>query len=160
MVQAEYEFCQEMMELINVLLQCCQKKEQLLQQEARITSVELKALQALAEKPRPMRELAGLLELSPSRITRLADGLARKNLLLRERCSEDRRLCPVAITPRGREALARGEEVLRLFQQQVKVNLKEEDRTRVLQALKSFATAFRRGLEACLSGPPSRESQA
>lgn len=156
----EHDFCQEMMELTNAFLLCCQQKEQLLQQEAGITSVELRALRALAERALPMRELARALELSPSRMTRVADSLEQKKLVHRKRCPEDRRLCPVALTPQGREALARGEGVLRCFQEQVKGLLKEEERALVLRVLREFIAAFRQGIEACSPGAaPAAEAE-
>jgi DNA-binding MarR family transcriptional regulator len=57
-----------------------------------------------------MSELAGLVTVSPSRVTRLVDGLQRDRLLHREPCSTDARVTYAQITPAGRKRLAAAQE--------------------------------------------------
>lgn len=138
----ESNFCFELADLINRLMQCCQKREKLLVKEAGITAVELRTMQALAENSRTMRELAAVLELSPSRITRIVDGLVEKKLIVRVQCPEDRRLCPVVLTEQGKDVLQKGERVFHQFQHQVEACFDAGERSAILNALKQLVEAL------------------
>jgi len=140
------DFCREITALTDALLHLCQRKEKHLLKHAGITSVELRALQAVEEKRQTMRELAQHLRLSPSRVTRVVDSLSRKNLIKREDCPDDRRLCPVVLTPEGVECLKLGEEVLYRFQEQVTSCLAEEEKQEVVSMLRRFVKAMEKGM--------------
>ncbi|MGB9792645.1 MAG: MarR family winged helix-turn-helix transcriptional regulator [Thermacetogeniaceae bacterium] len=140
------DFCREVAELVDELLQLCQKREKHLLQNAGITSVELRALRFLGEGKRTMRELAKGLRLSPSRVTRVVDSLSRKNLIRREDCPEDRRLCPVSLTDEGAERLRQGEEAVYRFQREATRFLSDEEKAEVKRVLGRFVEAMKRGL--------------
>lgn len=140
------DFCREVTELVDALLHLCQRKEKHLLQEAGITSVELRALRAVKEKSRTMRDLAQLLGLSPSRVTRVVDSLSRKNLIRREDCPEDRRLCPVVLTPEGAESLKLGEDVVYRFQEQATKSLSDEEKKEILRMLRRLVKAMKEGI--------------
>jgi DNA-binding MarR family transcriptional regulator len=143
------DFCREMSALTDSLLKLCQHREQTLVQAAGITSVELRTLQLLESGRHTMRELAKALDLSPSRVTRVADSLEGKGLLQREQQLDDRRFCPVSLTKRGAEASQQGERVLHDFQEQVAGGLTEGEQEMIIQALHRFLSAFQRGQAGC-----------
>ncbi|MGD0153466.1 MAG: MarR family transcriptional regulator, partial [Thermacetogeniaceae bacterium] len=107
--QPKPDFCQEVTAITNALLSWCAQREHQLVAEAGVTSVELRALQAVGSDQLPMRKLAQQLGLSPSRVTRVVDSLSRKLMIRREQCQEDRRLCKVSLSRQGQQALAKGE---------------------------------------------------
>jgi DNA-binding MarR family transcriptional regulator len=57
-----------------------------------------------------MSELAGLVTVSPSRVTRLVDALVRDRLARRAACDEDARVTYAEITAEGRTLLAAAQE--------------------------------------------------
>ncbi len=134
------DFCQEVTAITNALLSWCAQREHLLVGEAGVTSVELRALQAVDHDQLPMRQLAQQLGLSPSRMTRVVDSLSRKLMIQREHCPEDRRLCKVSLSRQGQQALAKGEQVGRAFQEQAASSLNEEEREIILAALNRFVS--------------------
>ncbi len=65
------------------------------------------ALQALLESEREVSDLAGIVGITTSAMTRLADGLETKGWVARTRSGEDRRRVALALTPAGREEARR-----------------------------------------------------
>ena len=66
----------------------------------------LRALEAAPEQRMRMRELAEVVLLSRSGLTRLVDRLVRDGLIKRSTCSADARGCYAVLTAEGRHALA------------------------------------------------------
>src|SRR5262245_36586087 len=62
-------------------------------------------LDSAPESRRTMSELAQMVLLSQSGVTRLVDRLVRSGLVVREGCVEDRRVMYARLTDEGREAL-------------------------------------------------------
>lgn len=139
-------FCWEVAELVDELLQICRKKEKRLLQAAGVTAVELRALRSLKDGKRTMRQLAEELRLSPSRVTRVVDSLCRKNLIRREDCPDDRRLCPVSLTAEGAERLRQGEDAVYRFQREATRFLSDEEKAEVKRVLERLVEAMKRGL--------------
>ena len=74
-----------------------------------LTEGEYAVLVCLSEAPRRrlrMRDLAAMLHLSPSGLTRRLDGLTEAGLVRRQRASDDRRATLAVLTPRGAAKLA------------------------------------------------------
>lgn len=134
------DFCKQVTTITNALLNWCEKKERLLITETGATSVELRALQAVGTEKLPMRRLAQQMELSPSRATRIVDSLSRKQLIQREQCPDDRRLCKVSLTRQGKQALTKGEQVERSFQEQAASSLTEEEMEALVASLNRFVS--------------------
>jgi DNA-binding MarR family transcriptional regulator len=79
-----------------------------LQREHGLGLAEYDVLVILSEQPDDrlrMSELATVLSLSPSGMTRRIDGLVRSGLVAREQCPEDRRVSYAVLTPAGRRLL-------------------------------------------------------
>lgn len=139
------DFCDEVAVVINSLLSWCEKRERLLVTGAGVTSVELRALKAVGPDKLPMRKLACQLGLSPSRVTRVVDSLSRKRMIRREQCPDDRRLCKVSLSPQGREAMVRGEQVGRSFHEQAAFRMSDEEKEAILAALNRFISLIQEG---------------
>lgn len=75
--------------------------------ESELTFTQLKAIMALGDDRRSVKQLAGLLGLSEAAASRAADGLVRRGLLARTECAEDRRSRLLALTPAGADVRER-----------------------------------------------------
>ncbi len=73
----------------------------------------LARLSGAAEASMRMQDLAGVLLLSRSGVTRLADRLEAAGLIERRTCATDRRGTLAALTDAGREAIERGQPLVR-----------------------------------------------
>ena len=89
--------------------------EQRLQAECELSLAENETLARLAHSPEGrlrMADVANLMLVSKSGVTRLIDRLEGAGLATRALCSTDRRVTYAAITPAGREALDRSRPVM------------------------------------------------
>jgi DNA-binding MarR family transcriptional regulator len=68
-----------------------------------LTQVQFYALQKLAEEPKMLSQLSKELLCDPSNITRVADILERKGLIVRRRDENDRRVTLAELTAEGHE---------------------------------------------------------
>jgi DNA-binding MarR family transcriptional regulator len=68
-----------------------------------LTQVQFYALQKLAEQPKMLSQLSKELLCDPSNITRVADILERKGLIMRRRDENDRRVTLAELTAEGHE---------------------------------------------------------
>jgi DNA-binding MarR family transcriptional regulator len=68
-----------------------------------LTQVQFYALQKLAEEPKMLSQLSKELLCDPSNITRVADILERKGLIMRRRDENDRRVTLAELTTEGQE---------------------------------------------------------
>ncbi|MFN2556501.1 MAG: MarR family winged helix-turn-helix transcriptional regulator [Nitriliruptorales bacterium] len=104
-------------------------------------------LARLAEAPGRrlrMQELAELLPVTKSGLTRLVDRMERAGLARRELCPSDRRGTFAALTQQGREALERAGEVeVRVLRERL-TDLEEEELAALRTACAKIATAQRR----------------
>lgn len=107
-----------------------------------VTLVQYRVLVELAARgSQTLVELAEVLAVSPSTATRMCDRLVHKGLITRRRSSSDRRQVKVALTHLGRELI---NEVTRKRREELSLimaRLSPEDRTPVLEALRTFADA-------------------
>ena len=71
-----------------------------------LTQVQFYALQKLADEPKMLSQLSKELLCDPSNITRVADILERKGLIIRRRDENDRRVTLAEITAEGQELCA------------------------------------------------------
>jgi DNA-binding MarR family transcriptional regulator len=72
-----------------------------LKAETGLSLNEAMCLCSLRDGPLGPGELAKELSLSPSRLTRVLDGLEAQALIIRERSCDDRRACPVTLSRSG-----------------------------------------------------------
>ena len=100
------------------------------------------ALRALHRAgPLVMKDLAEDLYLSVSTLTRVVDQLVGKKLVRRSRSEEDRRLCLVELTARGRALWRRLEDELMEIDEEILSRLSAGEREAVIGVLRLLAEA-------------------
>lgn len=107
-----------------------------------VTLAQYRVLIELAARgPQRVADLADLVGVDPSTMTRMADRLVHKALVSRRRSSADRRSVRVSLAPPGRQLVV---EVTRQRRAELAVilsRLPDQDRRPVLGALRAFADA-------------------
>ena len=84
------------------LLARCQEKEARLAEQNKLLEAELKCLRIMdLEESINNQDVADRMNLSPSRIIRIIDGLVKKGYILREIDREDRRNMKISLTEKG-----------------------------------------------------------
>jgi DNA-binding MarR family transcriptional regulator len=84
------------------LLANCQEKEARLAEQQGLTQAEFRCLRLFGtEESSNNKQIAKRMNLSPSRLTRIIDGLVRKNYLIREIDPNDRRNMKVTLSRQG-----------------------------------------------------------
>jgi len=97
---------QRLAELVFALLANCHEKEARLAARHHLTSSEFRCLRYLHTLDRPTnKQLAEQMSLSPGRLTRILDGLSRKEFITRTPRPGDRRTVEVTPTPKGTDLL-------------------------------------------------------
>jgi DNA-binding MarR family transcriptional regulator len=86
------------------LLANCQEKEARLAEQYGLTQAEFRCLRLFGSHASSNnKQIAERMNLSPSRLTRIIDGLVKKNYMLREIDSDDRRNMRVTLSKQGTE---------------------------------------------------------
>lgn len=102
------EVAERLADLTFELLERCQEKREEIASKIGLTVAEFKALRLFgANESLSVGELAGRLELSSSRLTRILDGLVQRGLITRETATSDRRLMELRLTDEGRRVKQR-----------------------------------------------------
>ncbi len=92
----------ELADLTFKLLANCQEKEMRLAEQYKLTQAEFRCLRLFGtEETLNNKQIAERMKLSPSRLTRIIDGLVTKNYVLREIEPNDRRNMRVALSKQG-----------------------------------------------------------
>lgn len=90
------------------LLANCQEKENRLAEQYGLTQAEFRCLRLFGtHSSSNNKQIAERMNLSPSRLTRIIDGLVKKNYMIREIDSEDRRNMKVTLSQNGAEIVER-----------------------------------------------------
>lgn len=82
-----------------------------------------------------LSDLAGVLGLDLSTVSRVADGLVRQNLLKREVASQDRRRSILTLTDRGKELVENINRNMKAYTQEVLKQIPSEKRPAALEGL-------------------------
>ncbi len=86
------------------LLANCQEKEARLAEQYGLTQAEFRCLRLFgSHQSSNNKQIAERMNLSPSRLTRIIDGLVKKNYMVREIDSDDRRNMRVTLSVQGTE---------------------------------------------------------
>jgi DNA-binding MarR family transcriptional regulator len=92
----------ELADLTFKLLANCQEKEMRLAEQYKLTQAEFRCLRLFGtEETLNNKQIAERMNLSPSRLTRIIDGLVAKNYVIREIEPNDRRNMRVALSKQG-----------------------------------------------------------
>jgi len=96
------ELARKMADLTFRLLDQCQAKQEKIAENLGLTVAEFRILRAFeGSRTLPMGELTRRAELSSSRMTRILDGMVRKEIVTRQAAADDRRVIDVMLTERG-----------------------------------------------------------
>lgn len=107
-----------------------------------VTLVQYRVLVELAARgPQRVADLAAVLGVDPSTVTRMCDRLVRKGLANRRRVNSDRRAVKISLAPAGRELVQEVTRQRRAELKKILARLPDEDRSPVLEALQAFAAA-------------------
>lgn len=107
-----------------------------------VTLVQYRVLVELAARgPQNVAELAAIVSVSPSTMTRMCDRLVRKGLALRRRAKVDRRIVRISLAPAGREIVTTVTKRRRDELSDILERLASKDRQTVLVALRAFTVA-------------------
>lgn len=87
-------------------------------------------------------EMGQRFELDPSRITRLAQRLEKKGLLLRKRDPEDNRVVRIHLTGEGRNLLERLRDKRESFEERIRGALSEDEQEQFRRTLDALAAAM------------------
>lgn len=103
MVNNNLEFTAEKLaDLTFQLLASCQEKENRLARQHNLTDAEFRCLRSMTENESlNNKEIAERMNLSPSRLTRIIDGLVKKGYVKREIQPNDRRNMQVYLSEKG-----------------------------------------------------------
>lgn len=97
----QYE-AEKMAELTFQLLEQCQQKQEQIAGNLGLTIAEFKLMRAFRQDRKlSTGELGRRVKLSSSRITRILDGLVKKEIVTREAAADDRRVINITLTHRG-----------------------------------------------------------
>ena len=89
-------------DLTFTLLGKCQEKETRLADQYGLTQAEFRCLRLFnADETLNNKQIAERMSLSPSRLTRIIDGLVKKEYIIREIDNTDRRNMRVSLSPKG-----------------------------------------------------------
>jgi DNA-binding MarR family transcriptional regulator len=101
------------------------------------------ALETIAgEGPLAMRELAARLNLDTSTITRIVDQLVSQRLAMRVSDANDRRVCRVRVSAKGRQAVSRIRDALLEEYEAILRDTPRESRQAVVDAMSRLLAAF------------------
>ena len=107
-------------------------------------------IDALGEKDYlTMNELASKMGLATSTMTRVVDQLVKKELAQRHFSSEDRRVCCVSLTDKGKEVQSKLSTRFVDFQKEILKKIDPESREALLKGLKKLSEAVGEWRESC-----------
>jgi MarR family transcriptional regulator, organic hydroperoxide resistance regulator len=90
------------------LLRCCEAKEKMFTKDHGLKVAEFRCLRIMQEgKTYSVQELARTMRLSPSRLTRIIDGLFMEKLVERVQSTEDRRFAKISLTGKGKTLVSK-----------------------------------------------------
>jgi len=122
----------------------CQEREAYFVSLYGVNVAEFRCLRLLLDHNRcPVKDLADLMNLTPSRLTRIIDGLLVRQLAERAEDSADRRIKMISLTTKGQElALAMNQHYLEMHQH-ILAHIPEDTQGQILQAVEQLLAAMR-----------------
>lgn len=95
-----------------------------------------------AQRAPGLRELAGAAGVAPPTATRMLDGLERRGVVTRVRCTEDRRAVRLSLTPDGERLVRERHASIMATRQQIFERLDDDERRAAAQVLSRLAEAL------------------
>jgi DNA-binding MarR family transcriptional regulator len=146
-------FALDIEQMIRTLVKNYERCEQMCLAQQGVTVAQAYTLLTLPQAGQiTMNELSAKMGLASSTMTRMIDQLVTKGLVQRQHDEEDRRVVWVKLTAKGQRVQHTLDRAQReLFEGSLN-QISEEERARILHALKSLNDLFERGLEGCGAG--------
>ena len=130
-------------DLITEIVDCCQEKTIYQARKFELTQAELKCLlQFKEDRYLTVKGLSQKLEVAKSRITKIIDGMVRKNMVQRLDDPEDARVKLIGLTSEGQRHLETVAGFLEDIHHQLLLELKETDRKNVLASLETLRSSM------------------
>ena len=130
------------------LLARCQEKESRLAEQHNLLEAEFKCLRLMSSEENPNnKEIAEKMNLSPSRITRITDGLIKKGYMLREINPADRRNMVLNLSKRGKNLTTRLNNAFIKIHQEILNEIDQKQHESLILAIENLHLAIERWLE-------------
>lgn len=134
---------EQFQELIAKLFQCCQERIQYQSERFGLPDAELRCLKLFeSERYLTSKGIAYRMNVVKSRVTRIIDGLVRKELVQRVKDPEDSRITLLSLTPKGQAKIDAINAFLNDVHQEVLSRMVPEQRSLVLSNLETLKTAM------------------
>ena len=123
-------------ELIGKLFQCCQERMQYQSDKFDLPDAEIRCLQLFGEERYlTAKGIAHKMNVVKSRVSKIIDGLIKKNLIQRIKDPEDSRISLLSLTPKGQKKLKNINIFLEDIHYQVLMQMAPDQRKAVLTNL-------------------------
>ncbi|NLW18141.1 MAG: MarR family transcriptional regulator [Candidatus Cloacimonetes bacterium] len=106
----------------------------------------------VVKEPINMNELAKVLNVSHSRITRIMDNLVSKKLVMRKPSEKDRRCWFALITEKGKKLAENSRQTVVDHQIKIMAELPEKDIETIYKSLKSYVEEYEKVLQTTVIG--------
>jgi DNA-binding MarR family transcriptional regulator len=124
---------QQFQELVTRLFQCCQERMQYQSDRFNLPDAELRCLMLFGEERYlTPKGIAHKMNVVKSRITKIIDGLIRKDLIQRIKDPEDSRISLLSLTATGQSKLSDIKQFLNSVHAQVLMQIPSEQRKKLL----------------------------
>ena len=134
---------QQFQELIAKLFQCCQERMQYQSERFDLPDAELRCLMLFgSERYLTPKGIARKMNVVKSRVTKIIDGLERKNLVQRIKDPEDSRITLLSLTPEGQKKYHDISAFLEDVHYEVLMQMHPDHRKTVLNNLELLKTAM------------------
>lgn len=123
--------------------------------DAELTLAQYRVLVFLDNADRPASDVAALLDVTPSTVTSVVDGLVQRHLVARGADARDRRRVMLGLTDAGREVLHEGDHVVAERLGRLLDHLDDDGAEAVLHGLETLNGAMESFLEEKFGRPPT-----
>lgn len=130
------------------LLARCQEKESRLAEKHNLLEAEFKCLRLMSSEENPNnKEIAEKMNLSPSRITRIMDGLIKKGYMVREIDNADRRNMILSLSKKGKNLTTRLNNAFIEIHQEILNEIDEKQHESLIIAMGNLDKAIENWLQ-------------
>lgn len=129
--------------LIGMLFQCCQERVQYQCDRFKLPDAELRCLLLFKQERYLMASSIALkMNVVKSRVTKIIEGLEKKDLIQRVKDPEDSRVALLSVTPKGQKKIDEIDHFLKVIHMEVLNRINPEHRTALLADLELLKTVM------------------
>ena len=142
MRQTDQKHASQLADITALLFTNCQSKELQHAENYRLSIMQFRCLRILHSfKTLTVNQLANEMHLTSGRITRIVDGLVKKELVQRNTDEHDRRYFHLALTPEGRKLTSKMIDDYHNIHKEIIANVPEDSREMLIEMLSILNTA-------------------